>query len=168
MAIRYAAQAAPADIQKHYTPACLAARLGQLVPVHAADVVLDPAAGPSKAFLEGIRARRRIAFDIEEGTDFLSTPASYDWAITNPPYHLLWPFIDKASREARRGFAFLVNINGINTLTPKRLALLAGRGFHMRRLHVCQVRQWFGRYYFYVFGRQAGACILSWDLDLWS
>jgi hypothetical protein len=167
MAIRFALQTAPANIESHYTPASLATRLVQLVPIRPEDIVLDPAAGRSSVFLDSMPTERRIACEIERGTDFLVTPLAYDWAITNPPYHLLWAFIDKSSREARRGFAFLVNINGLNTLTPKRLMLLNERGFHMRHLHICQVRKWFGRYYFYVFIRQPGSCRLSWDLAPW-
>jgi hypothetical protein len=39
--------------------------------------------------------------------------------ISSPPYDLPWEFIDKTSQETRKGFAHLVNINGLNTLTPR-------------------------------------------------
>ncbi len=167
MAITYAKQKAPENIEKHYTPAALARRLIKLVPINARDVVIDPAAGKNKVFVRQFPASNCLHCEETEGTDFLSLSLSYDWAITNPPYHLLWRFIDKASLEARQGFAFLVNINGINTLTPKRLELLRERGFHMRALHICQVRKWFGRYYFYVFDKNSGMCSLTWDVASW-
>jgi hypothetical protein len=167
MAIVYRIQRPPSNIEQHYTPGLLAQRLVKLVPVAPEDVVLDPAAGRTRVFAKSLAVRRVLYCEVEEGIDFMSQSLAYDWAITNPPYHLLWKFIEKASQEARKGFAFLVNINGINTLTPKRLALLEERRFHMRHLHVCNVKQWMGRYYFYVFRRQAGAVQLSWDLPSW-
>jgi hypothetical protein len=167
MAIAYRKQRPPSNIEHHYTPEPLARRLVRLVPVGPDDVVLDPAAGKTRIFVKSIAARRILYCEVDEGMDFMSHSLDYDWAITNPPYHLLWKFIDKTSQEARKGFAFLVNINGINTLTPKRLALLEQRRFHMRSLHVCNVKQWMGRYYFYVFRRDVGAIQLSWDLQSW-
>lgn len=166
--LRYADQKRPNDIECHYTPPLLARRLVKLVPIGKADCVLDPAAGRTKVFLHAFRTRKRVYCEIDEGRDFLAEPIAYDWAVTNPPYHLLWAFIDKASQEARKGFAYLVNINGLNTLTPRRLALLSERGFHMRHLHVCQVKHWFGRYYFYVFEKRPGPCAVSWDDVSWS
>ncbi len=165
--LKFAEQVAPTHIDKHYTPIALARHLVGLVPIEPTDRVIDPAAGASRSFLRWFPTRKRICCEISEGKDFLTKQLDYDWAITNPPYHLLWAYIDKASAEADKGFAFLVNINGINTLTPKRLELLSHRRFYLRRLHVCQVKRWFGRYYFYVFSRQAGRCRLSWDDTQW-
>jgi hypothetical protein len=163
----FAKQKKPKNIERHYTPAALARHLVDLVPIKHGERVLDPAAGANRVFLKAFPTRRKLCCEIEKGTDFLTSPYQYDWAITNPPYHLLWAFIEKASCEARKGFGFLVNINGINTLTPKRLELLRQRDFHMRRLHICQVRRWFGRYYFYVFAKQPGSCLVSWDRTPW-
>ena|ERR1700731_13358 len=163
----FAEQKKPQNIERHYTPAALARHLVGLVPIKRGERVLDPAAGVNRVFLKAFPTQQKLRCEIDEGTDFLIAPYRYDWAITNPPYHLLWAFIDKTSREAEKGFAFLVNINGINTLTPKRLELLRQRDFHIRRLHICQVRQWFGRYYFYVFAKQPGSCRVSWDRTPW-
>lgn len=164
--LHYAEQTAPKNIETHYTPKPLAEYLVSLVPIRTNETVLDPCAGKNLAFYSAFPGKRKKC-EIEDGTDFLTSRAKYDWAITNPPYHLLWKFIEKASGEATTGFAFLVNINGINTLTPKRLALLKERGFSMRRLHVCNVKQWFGRYYFYVFMKQAGDCKLTYSTESW-
>jgi hypothetical protein len=125
MAIAYAKQKPAEEITAHYTPLLLARQLLSLVPYSTDDVVIDPAAGFTKPFYSNIVAHRMYC-EVQEGTDFLNSEFSYDWAITNPPYHLLWKFIDKASLEARKGFAFLVNINGINTLTPRRLQIQTG------------------------------------------
>ena len=168
MAIRYAKQITPKTIAKHYTPPALAARLVSLVPYDRADIVLDPSAGKNQVFIKQVKARRKIACELDEGKDFLTLPLAYDWAITNPPYHLLWAFIDKTSQEARKGFGFLVNINGINTLTPKRLTLLQERGFHLRHLHVCNVKAWMGRYYYYIFRKQEGLFSHTWDIKSWT
>ena len=165
--LRYAEQISPTQIEKHYTPPALASFLVGLVPIHPNDRIIDPAAGRAQPFLRSFPATRRTHCEIDEGSDFLATTLSYEWAITNPPYHLLWAFIDKASCEASKGFAFLININGVNSLTPRRLRLLQERRFHLRRLHVCQVKQWFGRYYFVVFSKRGGQCKLSWDLAPW-
>lgn len=167
MAITFAAQKPPQDIAAHYTPPELARRLIGLVPTLPSDTIIDPSAGVSRVFFRQFRAARRLACEISEGTNFLGKTYRYDWAISNPPYHLLWAFIDKTSAEARKGFAYLVNINGLNCLTPKRLALLEQRGFHLRALHVCTVRRWFGRYYFVVFTKASGPCVMSWDAKTW-
>lgn len=160
MSITYAEQKAPENIQKHYTPKGLATDLFNLVPVKEGDIVLDPASG------DGVFPCT-LSLDIQSGEDYLISNIQYDWAITNPPYHLLWKFIEKAT-EARKGFAFLVNINGINTLTPKRLQFLKDKGFAMRRLHVINVKQWHGRYFFYIFQKEEGACELTWNTKLYS
>ena len=167
MAITFATQEPPKDIANHYTPPELARRLVALVPYRRTDILIDPSAGASRAFYRQFRTTRRLACEIGEGTDFLADPYSYDWAISNPPYHLLWAFIDKTSCEARKGFGYLVNINGLNSLTPKRHELLAERGFGLRTLHVCNVRRWFGRYYFVVFTKVREPCVLSWDVQSW-
>lgn len=168
MAIRYAPQLAPSSIETHYTPPKLAARLIALVPISPDETVIDPAAGANRVFYNQFRVERRIAYEIETGADFLATPLEYDWAITNPPCHLLWQFMEKASVEARRGFAFLLNINGLNSLTPRRLQLLGQRRFALRLLHICQVRRWFGRYYFVVLQRGGvRTCSISWDERPW-
>lgn len=156
MTIQYAEQKSPDNIQKHYTPKELALDLFQLVHVQQYDIVLDPASGDGAFPCD-------MSLDIQKGQDYLlQGNIVYDWAITNPPYHLLWKFIEKAI-EARKGFAFLVNINGINTLTPKRLTFLKDKGFYMRKLHVVNVKNWNGRYFFYVFQREEGNCQLTWS-----
>jgi hypothetical protein len=166
--LSYAVQKRPARIEKHYTPPALARRLVSMVPIKRGEVVLDPSSGKNKTFFDAFPFRRYAReCDIEDGVDFLTTPLAYAWAVTNPPYHLLWAFIDKVTQEASRGFAFLVNINGINTLTPKRLELLRQRGFHMRHLHVCNVKEWMGRYYFYIFMRERGPVNHTWDTQTW-
>ena len=165
--LSYAAQRPPEDKEKHYTPLALARHLVGLVPMGEADRVIDPSAGSARPFLRSFPTENIIHCELDEGSDFLSEAFDYDWAVTNPPYHLLWAFIDKASREARKGIGFLVNINGINSLTPKRLGLLTQRGLHLRRLHVCQVRRWFGRYYFIVFTKEPGPCAISWNPAAW-
>ena len=165
--LSYAAQRPPDDREKHSTPLALARHLVGLLPIGKADWVIDPSAGEARPFLSSLPTSNTMHCEIDEGSDFLAATYEYDWAVTNPPYHLLWAFIDKASREARKGLGFLVNINGINTLTPKRLDLLRQRGFHLRRLHVCQVRRWFGRYYFIVLMNEAGPCAVSWDATSW-
>ena len=104
MTIQYAKQKPPASIAKHFTPPRLAARLVSLVPLSIKDTVLDPAAGTNRAFFQQFGVKRRLACEITKGVDFLKTPLVYDWAITNPPYHLLWSFVEKAASEARKGF----------------------------------------------------------------
>ena len=168
MAIHYAPQVSPVSIDTHYTPSALAARLIALVPLSRADTVLDPAAGKNQVFLRQFGVARKLSCEVAGGVDFLTTPLAYDWAITNPPYHLLWQFIEKAATEATKGFAFLVNINGFNSLTPRRLRVLRQRKFTLQHLHVCQVKRWFGRYYFVVFTKETnGPCAVTWDDAPW-
>jgi DNA modification methylase len=168
MSITYAEQKAPDSITKHYTPEALAKRLIELVPIKATDTVLDPSAGRNNVFLKHVKAKRKLRCEIEEGMDFLAAPLlNYDWAITNPPYHLLRKFVDKTAEEANKGFAFLVNINGVNSFTPLCLDNLRTRGFYLRHLHVVNVKAWMGRYFFFVFSKQPGDCKHTWDTEAW-
>lgn len=166
--LQYANQIRPHDTEKHYTPLRLAQRLVSLVPIQSGDVVLDPASGRNKVFYHAFPFRRFAReMEIEEGSDFLEAAIEYDWAVTNPPYHVLWRFIEKTSVEARKGFGFLISLNGLNSLTPKRLEVLRSRRFHMRRLHVVNVKKWMGRYYFVIFSKRSGTVRHSWDTTTW-
>jgi hypothetical protein len=59
------------------------------VPIAAHDAVIDPSAGKNRVFIKNVRSSRKLYCETDEGSDFLVTAFVYDWAITNPAYHLL-------------------------------------------------------------------------------
>jgi hypothetical protein len=160
-------------MRKHYTPEPLAKYLISLLPIEETDVLLDPACGENRVFFRNFPSRKKDFCEVQmslggrdAGKDFLEYWKQVDWAITNPPFHLYWPFVEHASMICRKGFAFLTSSNAFLSYTPKRLTLLSERGFGMTNLHVLNIKQWFGRYYFVVFQKGKGS-IISWSEQTW-
>jgi hypothetical protein len=164
MTIKYAKQVKPDKIEKHYTKPEMAKDLISLVPITKGDLLFDPCAGGG-AFYDNF-PEPRVALEIDNGQDFLEGEGvrEVDWIITNPPFHLGWKFAEKATRDCRKGFAFLHSLTSFNQYTPRRLTILRERGFELTRLHIVADKRWFGRYYFLVF-KKGGKPIISWNVE---
>ncbi len=98
---------------------------------------------------------------IENGIDFFELKGKYDWIIGNPPFHISYKFFDKASDIAIKGFAFLINIQAMNSLLPSRLESYKEKGFYLSKIHIVQDKRWFGRYYFIIFDKLCNSNLLS-------
>jgi hypothetical protein len=154
------------DIAFHYTNEEMTKDLIALIPIKNGDSVLDAGSGKNKVWYANVPVNEKYECEIEDGNDFLLWSQDVDWVVGNPPFHLGWLFCDKASTVARKGIAFLGNLNFWNSCLPSRLELLKKRGFEVQLIHIVQDKRWFGRYYFIIFEKKPG--ILSWNVKTYS
>ena len=143
----------PKDITFHYTNPEMVKDLIKLIPYEEGDSFLDAGSGKNKVWFNNLPLTRGARFEceIEDGLDFMVWERKVDWIIGNPPFHEGWKFLDKASQIAKKGVAFLGNLNFWNSCLPNRFEILKQRGFYLQKLHIVQDKRWFGRYYFLIF-----------------
>lgn len=98
------------DIVKHFRPA---------------GSILEPAAGGG-AFLRAL-PRGSDWYEIDQGRDFLAGNGHWDWVVTNPPYSLFRPFLQKAMQVADN-VVFLCLDNAWNMRARRRDLQSAGFG----------------------------------------
>jgi hypothetical protein len=148
----------------HQTPAACAAALVALVPIEPGDILAEPFRGEG-AFFNAFPSTgaQHLWAEERQGRDYKDISGAYDWVITNPPFRLevggkrvnsFWFLLDYYSQRARKGVAFLGNDRCFSVLTPKRVALLASRGWGITKLVVASIKKWRGRYYFVIFERK--------------
>ena len=145
----------PEDITFHYTKPEMVKDLIAMIPFQIRDSVLDAGSGRNKVwynFIPGYCVKDKC--EIEEGVDFLTLKRQYEWIIGNPPFHIGYKFILKASELSLEGFAFLLNTQGLNSLTPIRISKIQGNGFYLQKIHIVNDKRWFGRYYFVIFQKK--------------
>jgi hypothetical protein len=97
--------------------------------------ILEPAQGQG-AIVKVLQSRGfdPVAYDVE--TDFLTESMTYNSIITNPPYSLSMPFIEKAMQVASHEFAFLFPLSYLQGY--ERFSKLWSRstGFRLKRVSV--------------------------------
>jgi hypothetical protein len=59
----------------------------------------------------------------------------------------------KLFQQARKSVSVLINVSCFNGLTPLRLSKFSSMGWKVAHIHICNVKKWFGRYYFVRFDR---------------
>ncbi len=151
------------DITFHYTQPEMVRELINLIPIQANDSVLDAGSGKNKVWYNNIPDYCiKEECEIEDGIDFLTVDKRYDWIIGNPPFHLGWKFLEKASEISNKGIAFLGNLNFFNSCLPNRFEKLKSKGFYLQKIHIVQDKRWFGRYYFLLFDKNINNFI-SWN-----
>jgi hypothetical protein len=123
--------------------------------------VLDAGSGKNKVWYKNLQGEK-YECEIEDGCDFFKWEQKVDWIVGNPPFHLGWKFLDKASQIADKGIAFLGNLNFWNSCLPSRFEILKERGFYLHKIHIVQDKRWFGRYYYLIFMKQPND-FLSWN-----
>ena len=149
--------------QSHETAEEMVKDLMALVPYSQDDVLLDAGSGKSKVWFNNFNCKDKDECEITDGKDFFAYGKPVDWTVGNPPYHIGWDFTKKAFEISRKGVAWLVNINGLNSnLSPSRLAAAKALGFEVTAIHVIEDRRWFGRYFFLVYEKGKKG-ILTWE-----
>jgi hypothetical protein len=144
----------------HQTPSRLGKDLIGFLPLEEGDILYEPFRGEGAFYNHFPENTSHLWTEIEEGKDCEDFSGNYDWVITNPPFckpegagrvNAWWYYLDKFSKVAKKGIAFLSNDKCFSTLTPKRMDTLKERGFHITKTVLCAVKKWRGRYYFLVF-----------------
>ena len=149
----------------HQTPTDCAKDLIAHVPLVDNDIVLEPFKGEGAFYNHFPASVQKRWAERELGVDYTSIVDEYDWVITNPPFKLdtegkrvnsFWFLLDYYTQRARKGIAFLGNDCCFSALTPKRLQLLASRGFYITKIVVCSIKKWRGRYFFIILEKRPG------------
>lgn len=153
----------PIDISFHYTNEQMAKDLIDLLKLPYDISVLDAGSGKNKVWARNLHVAWIDECEIEDGKDFYQYAGVADWVIGNPPYHESWKFTEKAITVAKKGVAWLLNNQAMNShLTPARLERLHELGWHYTKIHVVADKRWFGRYYFLVLEKKPDDFI-SWE-----
>lgn len=159
----------------HQTPVALAQALIPRIPLEPNDILYEPFKGEGAFYDHFPEGHSKEWSEITQGRDYKDFLGEYDWVITNPPYRLetneeqkdnafrrvnaFWVLLDHFSQKAKKGIAMLVNDRCIVSLTPRRIAILEGRGFAVESITVCNVKRWRGRYFFIVIRKGAVPCL---------
>lgn len=132
-----------------------------LLPLKNTDEVLDAGSGINKVWAKNIP--HCLECELEDGCDFYNWSGGVDWVVGNPPYHESWKFTERATTIARKGVAWLLNNQALNShLTPARLERLHNEGWYYTKIHVVADKRWFGRYYFLVL-EKTPSTFISWN-----
>ncbi len=151
------------NIQTHYTPESLAKYCLNLVDYNENDFLLDVGAGHNMVWYNNFNTKNRDWVEIEKGKDFFNYTKKVDWCLGNPPYKNLYDYMLKSFDISRKGVGFLVAIDGINRLTPKRLDEIKEKGFYLTKISIVSCSKWFGRYFFIQFEKDKSKNILTWE-----
>src|SRR3990167_9674822 len=130
----------------HYTNEQMVKDLLSITPYKIGDSILDAGSGKNKVWFKNFSQWIKIKkyeCEIEDGCNFFEWSRKVDWIIGNPPFHLGWRFLDKASQIAEKGIAFLGNLNFWNSCLPSRFELLESSGFYLNKIHIVQDKRWF-------------------------
>jgi len=147
----------------HQTPESLAKELIKLVPLEKNDIVYEPFKGEGSFYNNFPEYTNNIWTEITKGRDCEDFSGGYDWIITNPPFrkpegagrvNAWWYYLDKFSKIANKGIAFLSNDRCFSTLTPRRIDILNQRGFYLTHINLSSIKKWRGRYYFLIFSKK--------------
>ena len=142
----------PKDITFHYTNEQMVKDLIAITPLSGS--VLDAGSGKNKVWYNNL-VGEKYECELEDGCDFYKWDKKVDWIIGNPPFHQSWKFTEKAIEVADKGIAWLVNNQALNShFTPRRITLMAEKGFYLNHIRVVADKRWFGRYYYLIFTRE--------------
>lgn len=156
----------------HQTPDSLGKDLVGFLPLVEGDTLYEPFKGEGAFYNHFPENTKKVWTEITEGRDCEDFSGNYDWVITNPPFqkpegagriNAWWYYLDKFSKVAKKGIAFLSNDRCFSTLTPRRVKILEERGFTLEKIRLCSVKKWRGRYYFLVFLRGSSSTLFSYS-----
>lgn len=147
----------------HQTPKDLAKDLLPFVKFSSTDILFEPFRGEGAFYDAFPETNPKLWSEIEEGVDYKSITAKYDWVISNPPFRLetngkrenaFWTILNYFTQKDIKGIAFLGNDACFCTLTPRRLLTLRERGFSISKIVVSSVKEWRGRYFFIILTKE--------------
>jgi len=131
-----------------YTPVNLAKILVDFVPIREGDSVLDPCKGDGAFYNNFPDYVIKDWCEIEEGKDFFDQDFTFDWCVSNPPYSIINPWLEKTCEVCETGFAYLF---GLLNVTSKRIEFINEQGFGLTKIYLFKIFEWFGESCFMVF-----------------
>ena len=148
----------------HQTPRELAEKLVALVDYEKNDIFYEPFRGEG-AFYD-IMPEPKLWSEIEQGFDFFDFNFDVDHIISNPPFRIdgknsVIRIMERCFKLANKSMNMLVNHKTFNSMTPVRLQRFTEMEWNLVGITICNVKKWYGRYYFLQFRKDKEA-IVSW------
>ena len=161
----------------HYTPLDISTELIKDINFNNDDLVLEPCRGGG-AFYDLIPENvSKDWCEIDHGRDLFTYFDSdiynnqFSKVITNPPYrtnhadvklrkNICMPFIFRCLELCSDECWFLINLKMWNGLTPLRLKKISEMGFSLCFIRILNIKQWYGRYYWICFKKNATSIII--------
>jgi hypothetical protein len=79
--------------------------------------------------------------EITEDLDFFNYTSEVDVICSNPPYSLINDVLAHSVKLNPKVINYLI---GINNLTPKRIEFMNTAGYYISKIHITNVKVWFG------------------------
>lgn len=107
--------------------------------------------------------------EIDDGIDFFDYTKKVDWAVSNPPFRVLYngevmnafiPIINRTMEICNKGFFYLINHKLWSSLTVKRLKEWKDDGWVISAIKVIEIKKWYGRYYMVKFEKNAESLLM--------
>jgi len=131
-----------------FTPLDVAQLMINMCELQQGMTVLDPCAGSNKVFYNNLPdCVLKDYCEIEEGKNFFEYDKCVDCIIGNPPYSLWDKWLEKTMSLTNK-FCYIF---GFLNMTDKRIRQILDNGFGMTKIHLLQVKWWFGRSFIAVF-----------------
>ena len=140
------------------TPLQVAVKLIDMTEIKETDRVLDPSKGDGVLF-DNFPPCLKQWCEIREGRDFFEFVDSVDVIVSNPPFSIYTKWLQHCIKLNPRKIALVM---GCLNLTTIRLKLLEDNGYYLTKLHIVNIRGWFGITYLVLF-EKGGTPILSYD-----
>lgn len=150
----------------HYTPVGLARIAIAMVPAeHRRGKWLECCRGSGNYFRNFPKSCDKDWCEIAMGRDFFqyAVDEGVDVICSNPPYSIMDDWLEHTVALAPQVVCYLI---GINNLTTKRMERMSNAGYGLTKLHVCQVKQWFGMSVI-VLWEKGKASVVSFDRTVW-
>ncbi len=141
----------------HQTPPELCLDLIEFVPIQYGDTAYEPFRGEG-AFYNALRKKTPHVewSEIEEGRDYKDFSGNVDHIVTNPPFQekgSFWKILNRLTDTSQKSISLLGNQYCFTSLTPKRLKLIENKGFYLTKIVICNIKKWYGKYFFMIFTR---------------
>lgn len=149
---------------KVMTPHTLALKLIKMTPLKKGDFVLDAFSGKNAFYSQYPSFVKKDWCEIDNKRDFFDWDKKVDWVgPTNPPYSKIKTVLEHSCKIANKGIAFLI---GVMNMGPNRIKMLEDNGFGITKMHLCNVKGWFGKSLFFI-AEKGKKSIISYDINYW-
>ena len=129
----------PNDI--FHTPPALALKHIQMTECAPGEVRYDPFRSTGNYYNQFPANSRKEWSEIEDGRDFFEFQGDVGVICSNPPYSLINRCLDKCVELQPRVISLLI---GCLNLSMARIRRMASHGYHIRKVMMADVRNWFG------------------------